>query len=312
MAHSRSVKLEGAAMVILLLIPAGCKREIRDGAGALTASLIFDNASPEVREALASRVEFRINDDNFARWEEAQANLEELPRSAIPATSATGRNAVDRAVARLESSPLARQAIERAGLSVREFVLETIALAQATEAAQTGKSMTRGPIPPENFQFVQRYSARVLYSHSRVARAGVESYDMDSDAAEVTSDQADMDLQMRLDEAEHQAEMRMAELEMRREGLEQAAEMRREEAERAAEMQKEAIERQAEMLRARVEHAAEMWRDRAEARRERDIAAYRERAQRNRDSMSRKRRFRLAPARDTVPDSVRDTLPMLR
>ena len=69
MAQMRSVRFKYAALAILLLLVVGsCKRENRDGTGALTASLIFDNASPDVREALASSVDFRINDDNFARW----------------------------------------------------------------------------------------------------------------------------------------------------------------------------------------------------------------------------------------------------
>lgn len=250
MARIRSGRLEGAALVILLLLLAGsCKRESRDGAGALTASLIFDNASPEVREALTSRVDFRINDDNFERWVEAQKNLEELPRSAILATSAAGGNAVDRAVARLESSPNARRAIESAGLSVRDFVLETIALAQATEAAQTGRSMSRGPIPPENFQFVQRYAARVLRSGARVARAEQERYDMELGSADMMADQVDMEIQMRLDQAEHEVEIRLAEAEMQREAAEHEAELQRDEAEREAEMQREAAEHEAEMRR---------------------------------------------------------------
>ena len=239
MAHLDSIRLNGAALLALLLLSAGgCKREPPDGTGALGSSLIFDNASPEIREALASPVDFRINDDNFGRWEEAQSNLEELPRSALPAKAPPGRNAVDRAVARLESSPYTRTAIERTGLSVREFVLETIALAQATEAARTGKSLSRGAIPPENFQFVQRYASRALYSRSRVARGDAGAYESNPDV-DVMSDKADTDTQMRLDEAEHQAEMRREEMEMRREEAERAAEMQREEAERAAEMSRE-------------------------------------------------------------------------
>jgi hypothetical protein len=261
MARMRSVRVKNAALAILLMLVAGsCKRETRDGTEVLTGSLLFDNASPEVREALASRVDFRINDENFAQWERAQRNLERLPRSAIPAIPATGRTAIDRAVVRLESSPYARTAIERTGLSVREFVLETIALAQATEAARTGKSVSGGPIPPENFRFVQRYSARALYSQSRVARGGERDYDRDSDEGNGDNNQGDMEIQMRLDEMEHQAEIRRTELEMQREELERAAEAqltelenRREELERAAEMQREDSERAADRERARRE-----------------------------------------------------------
>ncbi len=208
MGRSDSIQLKGAALLILLpLLVGGCKREPPSATATLGSSLIFDNASPEVREALASPVDFRINDDNFGRWEEAQSNLEDLPRSALPAKSPPGGNVLDRAVARLESSPYTRTAIERTGLSVREFVLETIALAQATEVARTGKSLSRGSIPRENFQFVQRYTSRALYSRSRVSRGDVYSNES-APNVDVMSEQTDAESQMQMDEPEHQREMR--------------------------------------------------------------------------------------------------------
>jgi hypothetical protein len=149
----------GAAAVLLAAL--GCKRS-DDPSSALSSSLMFDSGSPEAREALGTRVDFVLNEENFAQWERAQEYLDALPRSAIPKDAGSGGNAVDRAVARLEASPRARTAIERTGLSVRDFVLETIALAQATEAAETGKSTSATPIPPANFQFVQRFRARAL------------------------------------------------------------------------------------------------------------------------------------------------------
>ena len=208
MGRSDSIQLKGAALLILLpLLVGGCKREPPSATATLGSSLIFDNASPDVREALASPVDFRINDDNFGRWEEAQSNLEDLPRSALPGKSPPGGNVVDRAVVRLESSPYTRTAIERTGLSVREFVLETIALAQATEVARTGKSLSRGSIPRENFQFVQRYTSRALYSRSRVSRGDVYSNES-APNVDVMSEQTDAESQMQMDEPEHQREMR--------------------------------------------------------------------------------------------------------
>jgi hypothetical protein len=249
-----AIRLKGGVFLVLLLSAfGGCKREPSNGTDALGSSLIFDNASPEVREALASPVDFRINDDNFGRWEEAQSNLEALPRSALPAKSPPGGNVVDRAVARLESSPYTRTAIERTGLSVREFILETIALAQATEVARTGKSLSRGSIPRENFQFVQRYSSRALYSRSQAAR-GNDNYGTNPDV-DVMSEQRDGDLQLRLDEAEHQEEMRLSDLEVRREEMERAAEAQREQTERAADRQREEEGRAAEMSRERADSA---------------------------------------------------------
>jgi len=186
----------------------GCKRSSHSASDPLAASLIFDNGSPEAREALATAVDFRLTEENFARWDEAQSNLDELPRSAIQSGVSSGRSAIDRAVTRLESSPRAQRAIERAGLSVRDFVLETVALAQASEVVETGKSTSATPIPPDNFQFVQRYRGRVLLARrdDRLAREQAEAFDMRIDSSE--NNNPDMNMQFDEGDAEHATEMR--------------------------------------------------------------------------------------------------------
>jgi hypothetical protein len=199
--------LRAVAATVLALATAGCKRSSTGASDPLAASLIFDNGSPEAREALASTVDFRLTEDNFARWEAAQSNLEELPRSAIQSGVSSGRSAVDRAVTRLESSPRARRAIERTGLSVRDFVLETIALAQASEVVETGKSTGATPVPPDNYQFVQRYRGRVLLGQrdDRLAREQAEAFEMQVDSSETS--RPDMNTQPAKGDTEH-AEMR--------------------------------------------------------------------------------------------------------
>lgn len=187
-------------LTALVMATAGCKRSSYGAADPLAASLIFDNGSPEAREALAATVDFHLTEDNFARWEEAQSNLENLPRIAIQSGVASGGNAIERAVSRLESSPRARSEIERTGLSVRDFVLETIALAQASDLAETGKSTSATPIPADNFQFVQRYRGRVLLARreDRLAREQAEAFDMQVD----TSENTNPDVNMQMDEGE--------------------------------------------------------------------------------------------------------------
>ena len=180
------LKRLAAICLLCAIVMGGCKRSDPAQTEIGGGSLIFDNASPEEREALATPVNFQLTDANFSRWEQAQSNLDNLPRSAFNSSSPapTGGNAIDRAVARLQGSPRTRRAIESAGLSVRDFVLETIALAQATEAAQTGKSTSSAPVPPGNFQFVERYRSRILRAQTamRAAQRQME--------AEVRSDTA--------------------------------------------------------------------------------------------------------------------------
>ncbi|MEA2766599.1 MAG: hypothetical protein QOK07_3003 [Gemmatimonadaceae bacterium] len=194
-------------LTALVMATVGCKRSNSDAPDPLAASLIFDGGSPEAREALATTVDFRLTEDNFAKWDEAQNNLEDLPRTAIQSGVASGRNAIERAITRLESSPRARRAIERTGLSVRDFVLETIALAQASEAVETGKSGSATAIPADNFQFVQRYRGRVLLTRreNRLAREQAEAFDMQVD----TSENSNPDMHMQMDQGEAQPSVEM-------------------------------------------------------------------------------------------------------
>ena len=154
------------AAITVSVASVGCTGRAREATNPLVASLIFENAYPDTREALTSSVDYRITPDNFARWEQAQDNLDQLPESAFRSGRGSGRNAIDRAVSRLESSPDARRAIESAGLSVRDFVLETIALAQATESVQTGKSTSPTLILAENEQFVRQYHSGSLLARN--------------------------------------------------------------------------------------------------------------------------------------------------
>jgi hypothetical protein len=159
----RAIRLILCASGVLFLLAAyGCKRSSANDGRSNTSSLIFDSASPEAQQALATPVDFRLTEDNFAEWEAAQRNLDALPRSALPSGGSSAGNPIDRAVERLESSPRARTAIERTGLTVRDFVLETIALAQATEAVSAANSSSMARVPPENLQFVQSHRSRVL------------------------------------------------------------------------------------------------------------------------------------------------------
>ncbi len=161
---------------ILVAGVVGCKG--KDSASADAGFLA--NASVEAKEALTSSVDFQLTEANFAKWEIAERNLDGVPASEFSSAPPTGGSAVDRAVARLESSPRARRAIEGAGLRVRDFVVETVALAQAVQAAQLGRSTGTSGVAAENFAFVERY-------RDRIRRSGLEAdVSRQSGDAEVT------------------------------------------------------------------------------------------------------------------------------
>jgi hypothetical protein len=184
--------LVSVAVGLVFLSAIGCKRDRDSGNGAGTSSFL-DNATPEAREALAIQVDYKLTDANFAQWEIAQRNLDRLPSSAFPARQVSrGGNVIDRAVARLESSPKARTTIEATGLTVRDFVLQTIALAQATEAVQGGRPAGAGIVPPENFRFVERHRDRIGRAQlaARNASRRARSADIEADAQQIDTDTA--------------------------------------------------------------------------------------------------------------------------
>ena len=176
MIHSPICFTRAVAATVLIAL-AGCKKENAAASGSQFTSLLFDASSPAAREALATPVSYRLTESNYAQWEQAQRFLDALPRSALASSAGAQGNAIDRAVQTLEASPRARTAIERTGLTVRDFVLETIALAQAAEAG-TGKTPAGVSVPAENVQFVQRYQSRILQARgpSRAAQARVDTY----------------------------------------------------------------------------------------------------------------------------------------
>jgi hypothetical protein len=177
--------------IAFFLCAAGCRKadSNSDAAGGFLA-----NASDEAKEALSAPVSFALNEDNFAKWEIAESNLDGIPPSELSAAARSGGSAIDRAVARLESSPRAKRAIESAGLSVRDFVLETVALAQAVQASQTGRSTVASGVADGNFAFVERYRDRIRSSvlESELARQSGDSEITDANtAAELAAANAD-------------------------------------------------------------------------------------------------------------------------
>ncbi len=278
------------AVVAVSLGAAACTSQTREATNPLVASLIFDNASPDAREALTSSVDYRITDDNFSRWRQAQENLDQLPRSSIRSTPGSERTAIDRAIARLQASPLARGAIESAGLSVRDFVLETIALAQATESAETGKSTSPTPILAGNYQFVRRYRSGGLRAENAESPEPPEVPEPPEppEPPESSAESFDMQLEMQADIREQES----AQARLQFDAIE---------AERAAQKESErALRELQERVRQETEAAMERY-DRKPIRSRRDAA--RDSWRKLRESLGNSPRDF---SRDVLPDSLPD------
>ena len=180
-ANGNRVRIQVSVVAFLALFSIACNRD--------AAPYNFDDASEEAQQAIATNVEFTLNEDIFRKWEKAQANLEQLPSQELDRVPDPGGNdPVARGIQRLEGSPRARRAIESAGLSVRNFVLATVALAQAVKASRAGVPPTVGAIA-SNVRFVMAHASRL--SNRGAASIWVPPSELSDD--DIAAQQAMMD-----------------------------------------------------------------------------------------------------------------------
>ncbi|NNF58908.1 MAG: hypothetical protein HKN04_11785 [Rhodothermaceae bacterium] len=173
-----------SALVLLVAILSGCGGEAPADAPATDdpVSVSGDPAStttdtpafPETSEALeANLTTYRLDMDKLERWERAVEHLQQLS-DAHPELEDTWRNrdadsaSFDELIALIEDEPLARQALDDAGTSPREYVLTTLALVHAmtARAAEDLGEFAQGivvpeEVNPENVTFVREHDTEI-------------------------------------------------------------------------------------------------------------------------------------------------------
>ena len=124
--------------ILLGLILAGACNRGRDEPIRLPDGSMLSSAGGEVELADGSQMKFMITSERYKQWEAAKSGL----NSSVTARFGTllrpespTQQTIERAVAYLETTPVSRQAIERTGMSVRDFVLMTVALEQEMRVA---------------------------------------------------------------------------------------------------------------------------------------------------------------------------------
>lgn len=139
-------------------------------------------------------VDEQITSEKYNKWAQAQQNLDRTATDAdiVSAEDRLGirratRGAVDSAITRLEQNERNRQAIESAGLSVRDYVLTSLALSQAFVASSGARQTTVQGIPPENVELVR--ANRAAFERFRTSRFRVvDDRDTDSDRRDRDTD----------------------------------------------------------------------------------------------------------------------------
>lgn len=135
--------------LLLILAVAACKdREPQRVNVNVDAAQLYNSAG-EVSLTDGGSLEYSITSDSYRKWYAAQQGLDRRIASrygALLQPSSPSERSIDRAVQYLANEPQAKDAIERAGLSIRQFVVTTVALEQEMRVASERGSADTMPL----------------------------------------------------------------------------------------------------------------------------------------------------------------------
>ena len=147
--------------VMAVVALAACKQQGRgEQAAARLDAAQLTSSNGEVALAEGGTLRFSVTSDQFRKWDLAQAEIDKSVQARfgdILHPEAPSERTIDAAVKYLEGQPTARASIERAGLSVREFVVTTVALEQEMRAASG-----RGSREPDPYMDTSAYRPDTL------------------------------------------------------------------------------------------------------------------------------------------------------
>ena len=144
--------MRASRFLLLVAAVAACDRKADYDMSRLSSdsSRYTTESSGEVTLAEGGSLRFTVTSDVFRKWDAAQRGIDKSVQARfgdILKPEAPSERTIDAAVAFLEGQPTARVAIEQAGLSVREFVVTTVALEQEMRASTGQGSRQPDPIP---------------------------------------------------------------------------------------------------------------------------------------------------------------------
>jgi hypothetical protein len=138
-----------AVVVLCCAALVACNRG--DGETARVDGSQLTSSSGEVALSDGGSLEFSITSDQYKQWYAAQQKIDKRIASrfgALLQPKSPSERSIRKAVDYLESQPSARQAIESAGLTVRAFVVTTVALEQEMRvASESGRHPEPMPAP---------------------------------------------------------------------------------------------------------------------------------------------------------------------
>jgi hypothetical protein len=131
-------KAFGSQLLLIVGLLVGCKQQRNADAGLGDSALLSHDADAPLGDSAAvvtNAANYKLDDNRYRQWTLAQERLDSLGPIDAPVrlTSLDPSPAdIDRTVAFLESRPDTRNALAASGLSARDYILTTLALAQAS------------------------------------------------------------------------------------------------------------------------------------------------------------------------------------
>jgi hypothetical protein len=131
--------------MILVACNRGDNTPLRTADGSLLSS-----SGGDVELADGSRLQFVITSERYKQWDAARSALRPNVAArfgALLQPKSPSEKTIDRAVAFLETDVASREAIDRTGMSVKDFVLMTVALEQEMRAVADRGAQRPQPSP---------------------------------------------------------------------------------------------------------------------------------------------------------------------
>lgn len=191
-------------MIVIAVAACNAGDERSDTTAALDSAALYSQvAAGTLADTTPLRaLDYKLTTDRYRGWTQAQRDLAALPITGAAPTVRLRQLSdvdVDRAVARLEADRDARTVIERSGLSARDFVLTTLALAQARAAVEDRDRVRYSDLPPENLRLYERHRDDYRRSHRDARFRIVDDEDSDTDTDDDTDEDTDEDTDDRRD-----------------------------------------------------------------------------------------------------------------
>lgn len=144
--------MRGTRLILLLVLLAACRNDTDAASDQRPDPSLLTNSSGEVELSDGGSLDYVITSERYRNWDAAQRALTRSVAKRfgqILDPRSPSEQSINRAVAYLEGQPAARAAIERTGMTVRDFVVMTVALEQQMQlAASRGSAPAYAPEVP--------------------------------------------------------------------------------------------------------------------------------------------------------------------